>query len=98
MNEEGEDNLIQMGFRRYLTVIFLLLLLLAGAAVGAMAALAYTLFWGSAVKIKTASTISRPFFCRPAPAVVSNRPPLHQSGAMLADLGEKVIGPAELIS
>ena len=42
MNEEGEDNLIQMGFRRYLTVIFLLLLLLAGAAVGAM---------GSAVKI-----------------------------------------------
>ena len=46
MNEEGEDNLIQMGFRRYLTVIFLLLLLLAGAAVGAMAALAYTLFWG----------------------------------------------------
>ena len=51
MNEESEDNLIQMGFRRYLTVIFLLLLLLAGAAVGAMAALAYTLFWGSAVKI-----------------------------------------------
>ena len=46
MNEEGEDNLIQMGFRRYLTVIFLLLLLLAGAAVGAMAALAYKLFWG----------------------------------------------------
>ena len=46
MNEEGEDNLIQMGFRRYLTVIFLLLLLLAGAAVGAMAALAYTLFRG----------------------------------------------------
>jgi hypothetical protein len=46
VNEEGEDNLIQMGFRRYGTVIFLLLLLLAGAAVGTMAALAYMLFWG----------------------------------------------------
>ena len=34
------------GVPAVLTVIFLLLLLLAGAAVGAMAALAYTLFWG----------------------------------------------------
>ena len=44
MNEAGEDNLVQMGFRRFGTVVIVLLLLLAGAAIGTMAFLAYTLF------------------------------------------------------
>ena len=44
MNEEGEDNLVQMGVRRFGAVV-LLLLLIAGAALGTLAALAYRFFW-----------------------------------------------------
>jgi hypothetical protein len=45
VNEEGEDNLVQMGVRRFGAVVVLLLLVIAGAFLGTMAALAYMFFW-----------------------------------------------------
>jgi hypothetical protein len=45
MNEQGEDDLIQMELRRFVAVVFVLLLLIAGAAFGTIAVIGYMFFW-----------------------------------------------------
>ena len=42
---EGQDDLIQMRLRRFVAVVFALVLLIVGGVIGTMAVLAYIFFW-----------------------------------------------------